>query len=56
MKTTDPTVPMQKLTIRLPKELEELLRQLAIEHQRSLNSELIVAVQQYVKQSKEKHA
>ena len=48
MKIKDTTQEEAKVTIRLPKFIIDRIRMLAIEHQRSLNSEMIVALQQYV--------
>ena len=40
------------LTIRLPAELLKDMRELAQEHTRSLNGEVLVALREYVKQQK----
>ena len=45
-----------KSTVYVPKEVWEQLRQSAREHRRSLNSELIWALQQYLEQQKRKRA
>jgi len=45
---------MNGLTIRLSEELLQKLRDLAVENHRSLNSEVLVALERYVKQEAEK--
>jgi predicted HicB family RNase H-like nuclease len=49
MKTKNTSKPEQKLTVRMSQETIEMLRQLAIEHKRSLNSEIEWGLQLYVK-------
>jgi hypothetical protein len=49
MKTKDTSIPEQKLTVRMSQETLENLRQLAIDHKRSLNGEIEWALQFYVK-------
>ena len=41
------------LTIRLPEALLKEMRQLANEHTRSLNSEVLVALQEYIKHQRQ---
>jgi hypothetical protein len=43
-----------KTTAYIPKEMWEQLRQVAKEHRRSVNSELVWAVQQYLEEQKRK--
>jgi predicted transcriptional regulator len=40
--------PIIHLTIRIPAEIAELLRQLAKQHDRSLNGEIVRALREYV--------
>jgi len=49
MKTKDTSNPEQKLTVRMSQETLEKIRQLAKDHQRSLNSEIVWGLQFYIK-------
>ena len=49
------THPIIHLTIRLPAEIAELLRQLAKQHDRSLNGEIVRALREYTEQYAEQH-
>jgi len=53
MKTKNTSKPEQKLTVRMSQETLEKLRQLAIEHKRSLNSEIEWGLQFYIEQQRE---
>lgn len=48
MKTKDTSEIEQKLTVRLSKKTLEQLRRLAVDHQRSLNGEIVWALQFYI--------
>jgi hypothetical protein len=41
------------LTIRLPEEVLEAMRELANEHTRSLNGEVLVALREYIQQQRQ---
>jgi predicted HicB family RNase H-like nuclease len=43
-----------KITIRIPAEIAEAMRQLAKQHDRSLNGEIVRALREYVAQLREK--
>jgi hypothetical protein len=54
MKTTTSDPTNRRWTVYLPADLLERLRQSAVEHRRSLNSELVWALDQYSKQEQRK--
>ncbi|HEV2459844.1 MAG TPA: Arc family DNA-binding protein [Ktedonobacterales bacterium] len=47
--------PIIHLTIRIPTEIAELLRQLAKQHDRSLNGEIVRALREYTEKRKSEH-
>jgi Arc-like DNA binding domain len=54
MKTKDTSNPEQKLTVRLSQETLGKLRQMAVDHQRSLNSEIVWGLQLYITENRRK--